>query len=579
MNKKVAASWVSLAVVLSFIVIIIEIVPVVEAPITWCVDDVPGNGAPGNPPEDFTSIQDAINASSDGDTVFVYNGTYYENVVVNKTINLTGENRDDTIINGSWKWDVIKITADLVNVTGFTVKGSGNDMKDSGIELSRVNNCRITNNNVLSNNGTGIYINGSYNNNIMDNNIFSNAIYGIYLFPFDFVPDSDDNIISGNNISLNKRDGIHLNGSNGTIITNNNISSNNGNGIYLNFSFNNAISDNIVLNNRNGIRLENQDVSLLHNNFLFENLVGISILYSVEISIINNYVSYNNDSGIFLSLSAENNIIGNNISNNGLGINIQDSLLVSIYHNNIIGNTNQARENITGPFNQWDNGYPSGGNFWSDYTGIDQFSGPDQDIPGNDGIGDTNYSIESYSVDNYPLMAPIGNCIFLYEGWNLISIPFIQSDTNIETVLSSISGAYDAVQWYNGSNFSDHWKHYHSSKPPYMNDLNNIDHTMGFWIHITSPGGVLFVYEGVQPTKNQTITLHPGWNQVGHPSLTSYNRTEGLNNLTFDTHVDSIWTYNAATQKWKDLGPTDNFEIGKGYWVHTKTKCEWEVPL
>ena len=68
----------------SLIVIVINIAPIVKAPTTWYVDDVAG----GTPAENFTSIQDAINASSDGDTVFVYNGTYYENILINKTINL-----------------------------------------------------------------------------------------------------------------------------------------------------------------------------------------------------------------------------------------------------------------------------------------------------------------------------------------------------------------------------------------------------------------------------------------------------------------------------------------------------------
>ena len=123
-----------------------------------------------------------------------------------------------------------------------------------------------------------------------------------------------------------------------------------------------------------------------------------------------------------------------------------------------------------------------------------------------------------------------------------------------------------------------HFKVY-ISKPSYLNDLNNIHHSIGFWIDITKPGGVLFEYFGTQPTVNQTITLHPGWNLVGYPSQTNYNRTEGLNNLTFDTNIDSIYTFNAARQQWKELGPSDYFEIGKGYWVHAKTKCEWKVPL
>ena len=73
MGRKGIATWVSLAMVLSLIVIIIEIAQIIEAPTIWYVDDVPGSGGPGDPPEDFTSIQDAINAAIDGDTVFVYN--------------------------------------------------------------------------------------------------------------------------------------------------------------------------------------------------------------------------------------------------------------------------------------------------------------------------------------------------------------------------------------------------------------------------------------------------------------------------------------------------------------------------
>ncbi len=102
---------------------------------------------------------------------------------------------------------------------------------------------------------------------------------------------------------------------------------------------------------------------------------------------------------------------------------------------------------------------------------------------------------------------------------------------------------------------------------------------MGFWIYIIKPEGVLFEYSGTQSTQNQTITLHPGWNLIGYPSLTSYNRTAGLNNLTFGSEVDSILTYDAATQKWEVIGLSDYFKIRRGYWIHAKTTCVWEVPL
>jgi hypothetical protein len=173
----------------------------------------------------------------------------------------------------------------------------------------------------------------------------------------------------------------------------------------------------------------------------------------------------------------------------------------------------------------------------------------------------------------------IGNFTFLHEGWNLISIPLIQSDTNLRNVLSSINGNYDAVQWYDAYDTSDSWKHYHISKPSHLNDLKNLDHTKGFWIHITQPGGVLFDYSGSPVLIEERILLHPGWNLVGYPSLSSYERMRGLNNLTFGTHVNSIWTYNSITGKWHEMGPSDYFALGRGYWIHSNVMTTWVVPL
>jgi len=61
--------------------------------------------------------------------------------------------------------------------------------------------------------------------------------------------------------------------------------------------------------------------------------------------------------------------------------------------------------------------------------------------------------------------------------------------------------------------------------------------------------------------------------------LSNKSRTLALNNLTFDTEIDAIWTYNASSQKWEQIGEFDYFERGRGYWMHIKTDCVWEVPL
>ena len=110
-----------------------------------------------------------------------------------------------------------------------------------------------------------------------------------------------------------------------------------------------------------------------------------------------------------LSSSNNNTLIGNTASNNkgydDYGISLYSSSNNKIFHNNLNKNPIQAYDNSNNNF--WDNGYPSGGNYWSDYTGVDLKSGSNQNLPGSDGIGDTSYPISGGSnVDRYPLMAP-----------------------------------------------------------------------------------------------------------------------------------------------------------------------------
>jgi parallel beta-helix repeat protein len=95
--------------------------------------------------------------------------------------------------------------------------------------------------------------------------------------------------------------------------------------------------------------------------------------------------------------------VNNVVSNNNYGIALFSSNDSRIYHNNFIDNIEQVL--LSESFNTvWDNGYPSAGNYWSDYAGTDFYSGPDQNIPGSDGIGDTPHIVAVDNGDRYPLM-------------------------------------------------------------------------------------------------------------------------------------------------------------------------------
>jgi parallel beta-helix repeat protein len=385
----------------------------------------------------------------------------------------------------------------------------------------------------------------------MNNNITSNGRNGIFFM------DSIHNKIIGNNISDNTEDGIRFFNSPENKIIGNNVS-NNSDGIQVQYYY-------------GGIEIEDNIISSNAEN-------GIYIYwYSYKNNITANQIS-DNSVGINISAYSNNNtIIANNVINNSDGIFLHDAVDNVIYHNNLIINTNQAFDN-TNDSNQWDDGYPSGGNYWSDYPGLDIYNGPNQDILGSDGIGDDPYVIDSDSQDDYPLWEPYSNFMILKPGWNLISVPLIQEDENLLKVLELIDGYYDAVQWYDITDTNDHWKHYHINKL-FGNDLSDLNETMGFWIHITGNDDIIFFYRGIKPTINQNIPLYPGWNLVGYPSLTNKLRDTALNNIIFDIDVDAIQTYDAATKTWEELSPSDSFELGEGYWVHSKVEKVWIVPL
>lgn len=227
----------------------------------------------------YSSIQQALNNASYGDRIFVSSGTYLEHVVINKSLTLTGENKDTTIIDGGGTGHVLLVK--IVNntfISDFTIRGSGcGCAAKSGIHLQNSYNSSVTGN-IITDGGIGIKLSDSNNCRISGNIIANNSWPGIALYW------SHENVITGNDIKENFW-GIRLSGS----------------------------SDN----------------KFIHNNIVDNKLLQIDLLGETA--------------------------------------------------------------------NIWDNGYPSGGNYWSDYNGTD----------GNkDAIGDAPYTIDANNQDGYPLMTP-----------------------------------------------------------------------------------------------------------------------------------------------------------------------------
>lgn len=454
----------------------------------------PWDGTLGHP---YQHIQDGINNASAGDTVYVFKGTYYEYVDVNKAINLIGENKDSTVIHIQPTGWYVNISANRVNLSGFTVQNSGaygiyvlsdsntivNNIVKSGwyamiylfggsystVSENTVigwgggsvgikerygsnnaiignlvdnmyyfgisseigaSNTLISNNTVVNCQGPSICLLGAYYDIIIDNSLDSGSVYiegdtilhwnthtiegnhyngrPIYYYKNNSdtvtVPSDAGQVILANcsnftiqNLNISGvRTAIQLGFSSGNNITGNTIIDNTGSwtgsGIELNNSSNNHIAGNSITNNEsyhsNGIYLHFfSDSNSIFGNTIVANSMGIYVENSCSYNIISDNTVTDNGTGIALVHEA--------------GHTCKDNM---VYHNNLINNglnADAVEQEVDA--NIWDDGYSSGGNYWSDF-----------DEPGEgaydkngDGIVDSAYNISGiYNRDRYPLMNP-----------------------------------------------------------------------------------------------------------------------------------------------------------------------------
>lgn len=243
----------------------------------------------GTGDKNYSKIQDAIDNSKENDTIFVFEGIYNESIVVNKSINLIGSNKNNVAINGTNNLYVILIKSSYVNISRFTILGgkigifvsgqeflfnnfSGNNISNNseGIRFVNTSNNKIFNNIIQSHNNFGIVFYESCNNTIYNNLLINNG-KAIFLNQW-----SDINIIQKNNLTENDL-GVSLDFSFYNLVTENYIG-NNSYGIYLtNSKFNNITNNNIEFNNECGIYSSNSDENVILPNVFLKNKQDIML--------------------------------------------------------------------------------------------------------------------------------------------------------------------------------------------------------------------------------------------------------------------------------------------------------------
>jgi parallel beta-helix repeat protein len=264
--------------------------------------------------EQYSTIQSAINfanANGGGYRIYVYNGTYNENLTIPCKIDLFGEDKNTTIISGGSIGDTITINSSHVNISRFKIQNSGNSLNDAVIKIN-------------------------YDHSIITDNYITGGYHGI------FANNSEYHIIYDNRIESNTGEGVKFLNTNNSNISYNNLNENN-HGIFLYNSQNNNLYNNILLNNvGHGVFLNRTCISntLKLNNLSYNSLNGIYINdYSNYTTISANDVFDNGDSGIVIENGTWSNINqGNSVGGNTyFGMMIVGSN-ITIHNNNISSN-------------------------------------------------------------------------------------------------------------------------------------------------------------------------------------------------------------------------------------------------
>jgi parallel beta-helix repeat protein len=332
-------------------------------------------------PEDYSTIHEAINAATPGDTIAIAPVTYHESLIIDKPLTIFGRKGSRPIFDGGGSG------------TAITISGPGG----SGSIVTYVE---------LVNWDNGVVITNS-----SDCKVYDVIILNCGLIAIDLKESSTNNSIY-NNTMISNANGVRIYTSSRNTVSGNEITESQSTGVYLEQSSNNSISGNKMAENQVGVYLESSSNNMVSGNYITNSLYHGVYLYSSS-----NY----------------NTIRENNIANNGYGFYLVFSCSNnSIHHNNIVNNTSGQVYSYNS-INVWDDGYPSGGNYWSDYTGVDI---------DDDGIGDTARIIDANNTDHYPLVGMFQSYDVTYY-----TLPLVAHSCNVTVISNSTVSNFASLIW------------------------------------------------------------------------------------------------------------------------------------
>lgn len=333
----------------------------------------------------------------------------YETIIIRASGSVEGTTKIVTADNATYTFTdningsiLVQRNNIVIDGAGYTLQGEGG-INEFGIDLIGITNVTIRNTHIV-NFASGVYLQAYSSNNTVTQNTFVDNKVGVELAVSSHNTISENVLTdNGNGIWLDTAISFDL-GSNYNNIIGNNITLCFWDAIGLaNESSNNTIIGNNMINNQYGITIGNLcSDNIVNGNFvdMTEYGWGIRIEYKGNQNIVSGNNIRNTGYGFYVDRASYNNISGNNVVDSDYGVYFYKSPDNKFWHNNFIDNAQQVAFSGDSYANIWDDGYPSGGNYWSDYSGSDA---------NGDGIGDSPYTIDGNNTDNYPLMTGFGS--------------------------------------------------------------------------------------------------------------------------------------------------------------------------
>ncbi len=524
---------------------------------------------------EYECINSALENATDGDTILIHQGTYQENILVEKQLVIRGTDSTGVIIDGSDDDIAVNIVADGVIFNNLSVINAGIGVKVQGDNV-HVENCHVNNSdkaivlyNVLgghvqdvtiSNSEDGILIWHSEDISIFNVTVNAPLQNGIRL------SESCDIIIDGCIITDPGYHPVYVSRSN-EIFIDDCFFSGGSHGLFLYKSQSITLTHNHMAR---GIGINGDSLSFFDSHFLENNTVDGGVLYylrsinginmtgitgqivlvNVTESVVYNSIFSDLETGMILAYSNDNILVGNTMGSNFEGVKFIASTENTLHHNNFINNTRQVYSpDNSSKENTWTDGLGDG-NHWSDYHGIDD--GSNGGYPG-DGVGDTEipHPFDDkgggyHQLDSEPLInatKTVTTYIHLNSGWNFVSLELVTPSHQLADVLESVDGMYDKLIVYEAQS----WFSFVDGRPNLFNNFNKINRSMGFWIHMMEPGNLTVT--GTTPARTK-IVLNPGWNMVGMPSATAFYGENLPENVTivglFNDSMEYMLEYHNA---------------------------------